>query len=161
MEGIDRIFPRLGKLKTDELRLFRALRTLPRTYRELIFQDFQPIAQFLAQKNYWRLLPWGFLEDSEGAVVIFDRYKSPILKISVSGDRSLLHPRQNFDLTASKTLGFYYEDGTAPYMKPNTLPEILFLTDGLGVEGEIEYRWRLSKYGLRDPREWGMKWRRP
>ncbi len=53
-----------------------------------------------------------------------------------------------------------YEDATAPYLDPQTVPTILFLADDCGLGDEIDYRWALSNHGRIPQKVWAKRWKR-
>lgn len=107
--------------------------------------------------HWWRILPYGYWVERDGAFVLFDRNYCPIVRLRLGERPAIVPPLERIRWVEQC---WFYEDGTAPYVRWATLPIILFIAYLSGLEKEIEYRWALSDYGRIPYKVWAKKWKR-
>lgn len=120
-----------------------------------VFADMVVDVRALREVQYWRLFPYGYWTETDGSLVIFDRNYCPLLRLHVERGLEVPHPLERIQFCAT---GYYYGDGCAPYIDPDTLPLILCLADAYGLGPELDYRWKLSDHGRTPMEIWCPKW---
>jgi hypothetical protein len=105
---------------------------------------------------WWRLLPYGFWIERDGAYVLFDRDYCPIVRIRRYGHPKIVPPFERIDKIATR---WFYDDVTAPYLDPQTAPTIVLLAADCGLEREIEYRWSLTDRGRAPYKTLAKRWK--
>ncbi len=107
--------------------------------------------------RWWRLLPYGFWVEIDGAYVLFDRDYCPIVRIPESGPLVIVPPSER--ILSNEQYWFYHEE-TSPYLEPQTAPTILFLADDCDFGEEFDYRCELTDYGRAPYKALAKRWKR-
>ncbi len=107
--------------------------------------------------RWWRLLPYGFWIERDGAYVLFDRNYCPIVRIRRYGRLEIVPPFERIRWVKHR---WFYEDVTAPYLDPQTAPTIVLLADDCGLGDEYDYRCALSDFGRCGYKAYAKDWRR-
>ena len=106
---------------------------------------------------WWRLLPYGFWIERDGAYVLFDRDYCPIVRIRRYGHPKIVPPFERIDKIATR---WFYDDVTAPYLDPPTAPTIVLLAEDCDLGDEYDYRCALSNFGRCGYKAYAKDWRR-
>ncbi len=105
---------------------------------------------------WWRLLPYGFWIERDGAYVLFDRDYCPIVRIRRYGRPEIVPPFERIRWVKQR---WFYDDTTAPYLDPQTAPTIVLLAADCVSEQEIEYRWSLTDRGRAPYKTLAERWK--
>lgn len=154
--------PRRVKRQVDTISFRRAIWLLEKHNSGLCdvlsdknLQEIEREYRCLGEVFWWRLLPYGLWTEGDGSVVLFDRNYCPIIRVQMAGGVTSVHPLEHIKFVDER---WFYEDATAPYLDPETAPNIVGIAAVRTTAEEIEYRFHLSHLGYVEHDIWGTKW---
>ncbi len=105
---------------------------------------------------WWRLWPYGFWIERDGAYVLFDRDYCPIVRIRRYGRPEIVPPFERIRWVKQR---WFYEDATAPFLDPQTAPTIVLLAADCVSDQEIDYRLSLTDRGRARYKTLAKRWK--